>query len=410
MADNGMAEDKPLSAKQKWGDPAARLRPGVRAAARNVRRIAPVKGAHRVRESAIFALQCAIGAGLALWVAENIFGHHQAFFAPIAAVLSLGVSAGKRVRRGFELVLGAAVGVGIGDLVILNIGSGYWQVSVVVLAAIMVATFVDKSPSVANQAASTAVLIATILPPGQAGHYDRIVDAFVGGVIGIIVMAIVPNSPLRPARREVSQLISKAALVLDDVATGMDKRDRQGIHRALRTARGTQTTVNALLTTVDGGSEGVVISPIYWNARRHSRSMSRILVPVDNVMRNVRVLARRAEIMIADGVEPGPELIELMRGISNELGHLGDLFGEGGTRGTREEAVEIPEIVRNLQRLAAGAGMELAEGAGLSGTVVLAQCRSIIVDALQVCGYSRESAMSALVPTVDRPWQPPELW
>ena len=72
--------------------------------------------------------------------------------------------------------------------------------------------------------------------------------------------------------------------------------------------------------------------------------------------------------------------------------------------------MEIPEIVRNLQRLAAGAGMELAEGAGLSGTVVLAQCRSIIVDALQVCGYSRESAMSALVPTVDRPWQPPELW
>ena len=96
-----------------WGEPANRLRPGVRAAARNLRRIAPVQGAIRVREGLVFAIQCAIGAGLALLIAEQIFDHQQAFFAPIAAVLSLGVSAGKRLRRGFELVLGASVGVGL---------------------------------------------------------------------------------------------------------------------------------------------------------------------------------------------------------------------------------------------------------------------------------------------------------
>lgn len=404
-----MDSDQPLSAREKWGEPAARLRPGVRAAARNVRRVAPVKGLMRVREGWIFALQCAIGAGLALWVAENVFQHHQPFFAPIAAVLSLGVSSGKKLRRGFELVLGASVGVGIGDLVISNIGSGYWQVSVVVFVAIVVATFVDKSPTVAFQASSTAVLIATLLPPGSSASFDRVIDALVGGVIGIVVMAVVPSSPLKPARREVSTLISKAALVLDDVATGMDDRNREKIEKGLRTARGTQTTVNALLQNVDGGSEAVVVSPVYWTARRYTKSMTRILVPVDNVMRNVRVLARRAETMIADGVTPPEEMIELVRGISDELGHLGALFAEGGTRGTREEAVEIPEIIRNLQRLAAGATLDIADNTGLSGTVVLAQCRSIIVDALQVCGFSRESALATLVPTVDKPWLPPEV-
>ena len=393
-----------------WGEPANRLRPGVRATARNLRRIAPVQGMIRVREGLVFAIQCAIGAGLALLIAVQVCGHQQAFFAPIAAVLSLGVSAGKRLRRGFELVLGAAVGVGIGDVLISNIGSGYWQVSVVVLVAILVATFVDKSVSVAFQASSSAVLVATILPPGTSGSFDRMVDALVGGVIGILVLALVPNSPLRPARREVSTLVSKASLVLDDVAQGMEERKAEKITKALEVARGTQTNVNALLTNVGGGSEVVAVSPIYWTARRHAKTMNRILVPVDNVMRNTRVLARRAEIMMLDEIEPPEEMIELMRGISNELGHLGALFAEGGTRGTRDEAVEIPEIVRALQKLGAEADLHIAEGTGLSGTVVLAQCRSIIVDALQVCGYSRESAIAFLRPTVDRPWQPPEMW
>jgi len=393
-----------------WGEPANRLRPGVRAAARNLRRIAPVQGMIRVREGLVFAIQCAIGAGLALLIAVQVCGHQQAFFAPIAAVLSLGVSAGKRLRRGFELVLGAAVGVGIGDVLISNIGSGYWQVSVVVLVAILVATFVDKSVSVAFQASSSAVLVATILPPGTSGSFDRMVDALVGGVIGILVLALVPNSPLRPARREVSTLVSKASLVLDDVAQGMEERKAEKITKALEVARGTQTNVNALLTNVGGGSEVVTVSPIYWTARRHAKTMNRILVPVDNVMRNTRVLARRAEIMMLDEIEPPEEMIELMRGISNELGHLGALFAEGGTRGTRDEAVEIPEIVRALQKLGAEADLHIAEGTGLSGMVVLAQCRSIIVDALQICGYSRESAIAFLRPTVDRPWQPPEMW
>ena len=393
-----------------WGEPANRLRPGVRAAARNLRRIAPVQGMIRVREGLVFAIQCAIGAGLALLIAVQVCGHQQAFFAPIAAVLSLGVSAGKRLRRGFELVLGAAVGVGIGDVLISNIGSGYWQVSVVVLVAILVATFVDKSVSVAFQASSSAVLVATILPPGTSGSFDRMVDALVGGVIGILVLALVPNSPLRPARREVSTLVSKASLVLDDVAQGMEECKAEKITKALEVARGTQTNVNALLTNVGGGSEVVAVSPIYWTARRHAKTMNRILVPVDNVMRNTRVLARRAEIMMLDEIEPPEEMIELMRGISNELGHLGALFAEGGTRGTRDEAVEIPEIVRSLQKLGAEADLHIAEGTGLSGTVVLAQCRSIIVDALQICGYSRESAIAFLRPTVDRPWRPPEMW
>ncbi|MDN6259886.1 MAG: aromatic acid exporter family protein, partial [Corynebacterium sp.] len=222
--------------------------------------------------------------------------------------------------------------------------------------------------------------------------------------------AVIPNSPLRTARREVAHLISKAALVLDDVAQGIEERDVDLIEEALVTARSTQAGVNELMTSVGGGDEVVNISPLYWSARRYTRSMNRILTPVDNVMRNSRVLARRAEIMVGDGVVPDPEMARLLRDLSDALGHLGTVYASGGTRGTRQEMVEIPEITRRLQVLAGRADLSVADGSSLSGTVVRAQCRSIIVDSLQICGMSRESAMSVLRPTVDDPRFPPEVW
>ena len=387
-----------------------RRTPGAQAAARSLRQMSPHRAFERVRETSIFAVQCSIAAGIAFLVAEKIFHHQAAFFAPIAAIISVGLSEGKRMRRGFELVMGAAVGIGIGDAVISVTGSGYWQVSLAVLGAILCATFIDRSVVVPMQAATTAVVVATIIPPGSSGAMNRMVDALIGGVIGLLVLAIVPKSPLRTARREMSRLIAKTSLVLDDVAAGMQARDGDAIYEALVTARGTQTLINAMLQSVDGGSEMVSLSPMYWSARRHSKSMQRVLVPADNLMRNARVLTRRAEIMIEDELEPTDELIDIIRTLSDELGRLAALFAVGGTRGTREEATQIPSIVRNLQRLAARTGVEIAEGTGLSGMVVLGQIRSMIVDALQVCGYSRKSAMAALATTVEHPWFPPEIW
>ncbi|HIW90949.1 MAG TPA: FUSC family protein [Candidatus Corynebacterium avicola] len=385
-------------------------RVGVHAARESLRRLAVAERFARTRSTSVFALQCAIAAGLAWFIAHDLIGHTQPFFAPIAAVISLGVGGGKRMRRGFELLLGATVGIGIGDLVISQIGGGGWQITIVVFVAMMLAVFVDKGPLVPNQAASSAVLVATLIPPGDQAGWERMIDCMVGGILGLIVVAVIPNNPLRAARREIAGLISKAALVLDDVAQGIEDRDGQIIGEALETARGTQANVNDLMSAASGGDEVMSLSPIYWTARRYSKSMNRILSPVDNVMRNSRVLARRAEIMVEDGVEPSPEMPRLIRDISDALGHLGTVHASGGTRATRQELVEIPEITRRLQLLAARSGVDVAEGAGLSGSVVLAQCRSIIVDTLQVCGMSRESAMAVLKPTVSEPQFPPEVW
>ena len=51
-------------------------------------------------------------------MAADVLGHQTPFFAPIAAVVSLGTSYGQRLRRVAEVTIGVAVGVLVADLLV----------------------------------------------------------------------------------------------------------------------------------------------------------------------------------------------------------------------------------------------------------------------------------------------------
>ncbi|MGH8966057.1 MAG: FUSC family protein, partial [Actinomycetes bacterium] len=70
--------------------------------------------------------QCAAAAAVAWLVAKDLLGHDTPFFAPIAAVVSLGTSYGQRLRRVAEVTVGVAVGVFIADLLVVLLGTGWW--------------------------------------------------------------------------------------------------------------------------------------------------------------------------------------------------------------------------------------------------------------------------------------------
>src|SRR6266545_3020115 len=95
----------------------------------------------RARASAGIALQAAVAAGIAWFVAYELLNHPQPYFAPISAVATLAVSVGQRMRRAVEIVLGNAFGILLGEALILLIGRGAWQISLVVLLAILAAVF-----------------------------------------------------------------------------------------------------------------------------------------------------------------------------------------------------------------------------------------------------------------------------
>ena len=87
------------------------------------------------------------------------------FFAPIAAVVTLGLTIGERRQRAVELAIGVAVGIAIADLLVAQIGTGTWQIGVTVALAMFAAILVGGGPLLASQAAASAVLVVALQPP-----------------------------------------------------------------------------------------------------------------------------------------------------------------------------------------------------------------------------------------------------
>ena len=72
----------------------------------------------RLVETARPILHTAVAAAGAWLLATELVGHEQPFFAPVAAVITLGLTVGQRRRRALEIGAGVAVGIFIADLLV----------------------------------------------------------------------------------------------------------------------------------------------------------------------------------------------------------------------------------------------------------------------------------------------------
>jgi len=81
----------------------------------------------RLRSAWLQILQTAVAACLAWFLAVLILGLERPTFAPIAAVISLGLAVDERGRRTLELTLGVAFGVVLADLLVSVVGVGAVQ-------------------------------------------------------------------------------------------------------------------------------------------------------------------------------------------------------------------------------------------------------------------------------------------
>jgi uncharacterized membrane protein YgaE (UPF0421/DUF939 family) len=344
-----------------------------------------------LRVAILPVLQCSLAAGLAWFLASEVFAHERPFFAPIAAVVSLGLSLGQRWRRAFEVAVGVTVGVAVGDLIIAVIGSGTWQIMVVVAIAMTLAVLVDRGPLVPIQAASSAVLVATLLPPGGVDGYHRVIDALIGGAVAIVVVAVVPTHPVLRARRDAAGVLSTVSDVLADVAQGLRRMDRDLLLEALEDARSTQPEIDEMRSDISGGREISVISPLFWNSRSRLDRITAVADPIDNAVRNVRVLARRAASSVDKGQPIKQEIIELVEQLAHGFEVVNDMIlADPG------QQPDPASATRTLRSIARRSKPELVEGSPLSETVILAQIRSTLVDLLMVCGLSRVSAIATL--------------
>ncbi|MEV4106126.1 FUSC family protein [Nonomuraea sp. NPDC049695] len=330
--------------------------------------------------------QCAVGAAIAWLVAKDLLGHSRPFFAPIAVVVCIGVGLGQRLRRVVELVAGVSVGIGVGDLLVSWIGSGAWQIALVVAIAMATAVLLDRGSVIVLQAGSSAVLVATLLPPSGAGGFARMVDALVGGLVGLAAVALLPASPSALAKRHARGMFSTLADSLRQIAEAIEQRDARLAGEALEEARSSQKKVEEFLQALETSKEIATISPLHRHRRPTLEGYEKAAVPLDHALRNTRVLARRAIVALDGGSPLPPWLPGALRDLADAALLLRD-----------ELAAERPpdKVTKAVLEVAS---RQRSERWGFSADVMIAQLRSIIVDLLQATGTEREEAMAALPP------------
>jgi uncharacterized membrane protein YgaE (UPF0421/DUF939 family) len=339
---------------------------------------------HRSRTSLILAFQSAVAAGLAWFIASNLLHHKQPVFAPIAAVIVLDISAGQRLRRAAELVFGVALGIAVGDVLIYEIGTGPWQVGLSVLLAIVLTVFVAGTPAVVAQAASSAVLIATLSPPKAGIYYPRFLDALVGGGIALAVMALLlPANPIARVARKAGPPCEVLVDALRQTAQALRIRDAQFADSALTRIREAGGALAAFRETLPESRETALLSPARWRVRGLLQRYAEGAEYLDRATSNVWVLIRRAVTMISDDEpvpEPLPRSVQTLADAAEEL------------RRTVRNASSPHRVAEAALRAVSESAEAYRAGLGFSGSAVVAQIRAAATDLLGIADLPHAQA------------------
>jgi uncharacterized membrane protein YgaE (UPF0421/DUF939 family) len=328
-------------------------------------------------------IRLSVGTGVSYYFASEVLGHRQAFFAPIAAVITLIASgASRRMRTLLELVFGVATGVLVGELLILVIGRGPWQVALVVVLAVSVGTLVGLTGLALNQAATSSVLLAAVVPvAGGDVAVSRFLDALVGGVCGMAMVLLLPRNVVRDIDREVQRILTGLAAVLRKEAHALRDRDSQLADDSMADAERMSPMLTTLTSTATNVSEVARISPIRWRQRAHVELYTSTVIDLDNAVRDARTMGRKISALLRHG-EPVPAGLDVA---IDALASAVEIFADD-----LSERDDFEEARRELVEAARMASVALPEAATLNSAAIAAQIRSLAADLMYASGYTRD--------------------
>jgi uncharacterized membrane protein YgaE (UPF0421/DUF939 family) len=350
-----------------------------------------VRGQARVRLRLVSGswraiLQSAVAAGIAWALAKLVVGQPEPFFAPAAAVISLGLSRGQPRRRAVELSIGVAVGIGIAAAIVHLIGVGPIQVTVLVALVMTASLLLNGSQILINQAAVSALLIMTL--PGQGAEIDRFLDACVGGAVaiafGLVFSFREPFAAVEEARRDALADLSGA---LESISDALTKSDLPAAEAALAGSRKLDAGVDVLYDAVSEAGETAAFSPRRRSLLEELDPQAGAAPQIDYAVRDARVLARATTTAIRRGAHIDMRLAEGVATLAEATRAL-DAVG----RGEQGARADVRELGSRAVELAGAADVRNS----LWPTMIFGQTRAIAFDLMQAAGEDADRARSLL--------------
>jgi uncharacterized membrane protein YgaE (UPF0421/DUF939 family) len=331
--------------------------------------------------------QTALAAAGAWLVAADLIGHSRPFFAPIAAIIVLGVSRGRHAARAVELATGVAIGICVADLLVFSLGNGALTIGLVVVLAMGATAALGGEPLAVSQAATSATLVATLPAPD---HFTlaRAVDAFAGGGVALAVsFVLLPIDPVRLVRTAATAVLDELKAVLCDLAAAVAARDREATIGALVRARGLDEPHAGLAESAGRGLEVATYAPLRRRRRGDLQRYAQAAAQLDLAIRDVRTLARGALRAVELNDNVPPDVVEALALLAASVGELA-------------AALDDPALAAHARapavRAAGIATLSLESTANLSTSAIVGQVRSTALDLLRGLGEEREQAVAEI--------------
>jgi hypothetical protein len=344
-------------------------------------------GTERLMANVWPILQTSVAASLAYVLAAVVLRNEQPFFAPIAAVVTLGLAPGQRGRRAVEVALGVAVGLAIADVIVLIIGVGAAQIGVVVAMAMAAAVFFGERTLLVNQAAISAILVVVLQPAVSAFSPDRFFNALLGGGVALAVSHLFPVNPERLVERAAEPIFRRLVAVLEKVAEALGEGDLEQAEGVLGRARELDDRVRSFDEALSAGYETARLSPTRRRSLKHLELYAGARIRIELAVINTRVLARGAANAIRRGAAVPPSVPQAVLDLARAVRALAEYL---------EESEGAEEARRSALEAARGATEALVERHDLAISVLVGQVRSMAVDLLRSTGMNQAEALAAL--------------
>ena len=352
-------------------------------------------GALRLRSDWLPILQTAVAACLAWFLAVLILGLERPTFAPIAAVIILGLAVGERLRRALELTIAVALGIAIADLLLSVVGVGALQAGVFVVLAMGLAVFLGGGGLGVNEAAISAMIIMFTYTPSAAGFpIDRFLEALIGGGVALLINALIPVNPERMVEEAAFPVFDESAAVLEEVAEALEDGDARRVQRAYVKAREIDARVSGLKEAVAAGRETARLAPPRRGSLGHMDLYAGAADQIDLTVRDVRALVRAAlSVVQPESEDPVPArlpaAIRLLARATEALAAYLQTSGDPPEETRRlalEAATEASTLLEEHEDLASNLGVN----------ALVDQIHSSAVDLIGGTGMDRSEALQAL--------------
>ena len=339
----------------------------------------------RVIESLPPVIQIVIAAIASYSFAFFVLGHQNPLLAVTVTITTLGFTRDARPRRVLESAIGIIAGLFASELLVNWFGQGIWQLAVTLLVCLLAARFLTQSASFALTVGIQAMFIQILPLPNNL--WDRPLDGITAAVTSLVVTVLIPRNPKGLARKDAAALFKVFLDSLDSLIAALRDVDVKKADEILVKVRRTQPLVDNWRMSLDSAVAISRLSPFFKKQRYDLGAQLRLMRGMDLATRNLRVIVRRVDFLIRDGVKR-PYLADLVEQIFEATSSL--------SKATENEEFLFEaragylEVIHQLDPKKFGIADQIREAS------VLLLLRPMLVDLLCATGMSEDDAREEL--------------